>query len=165
MKTGQIKTFLRETVDGQVFHYERWRGDFFHWYYHLLEAHSFRSKLAIPGLFHNSLLLIVPIKDIDGKIIGAQITVSKTARWNGATMAPDFQQVVRGTLFHDIIYDCLEEIAVAWNWSLPQVRRWGDQLFNEVNRVEGFFFPLKLIYYRAVRRLGGLARKIGDLFR
>jgi hypothetical protein len=154
-----MKTFYRETRDGQIFHYERWRGDILHWHYHLLESHSFRSDLKCGGLFHNSLLLVVPIKDAEGNATGAMITVSKSAKWNGATCAPDFSQVIRGTLFHDMICECQEEIASVWCWDVPQVRRWGDDLFNEVNRVEGFFYPLKRIYYRAVR---WVSRFVGD---
>jgi hypothetical protein len=164
-----MKIFYRITRDGRVFHYERWRGDIFHWHYRLLDAHSFQSEIKCGGFFHNSLLLIVPIKSIvpmktEGKI-GTMISAFKSAEWNGATLAPDFPPVIRGTLFHDLTYECLEEIATAWGWSVPQTRKWSDELFNEVNRLEGFLYPLKRVYFKAVRKLGGITKWLGGLLR
>lgn len=148
-----MKMVLRETVDGQLFHYKRWRGDLIHWHYELIESHTFISKLAFGGLFSNERLFIVKTPEGD-----VSITLTRKTKWNGATCAPDFPKVVRGTAFHDTLYDCKEEIAAAWGWSVCDVRRWADDVFNEVNKAEGFWRAVKRIYYRAVRWLGGLFR-------
>lgn len=124
--------------------------------YILLVDDTFATRRAVPRKYTNPEITIEPTSG--GWVL---LTAHQGAAWDGATAAPDFVSVIRGTLYHDLIYRNIPQIAATWGWRQWRVRRWGDKVFDEVNKAEGAPWLIKRIYYRAVRSFGWLARLVG----
>ena len=122
-----------------------------HWTYTMREDFIVVVDVEMPGDTH-----YVAYGGIVMERIGSQtkITILSGTQWNGATCAPDFRAVIPGTAVHDEQYRLTKELSKAMGISRRRFRKFSDDCFNDINRQFGFGFALRLIYYRAVRRLG-----------
>lgn len=97
-------------------------------------------------------------------IKGNKMTVRPPYRWDGASYAPDFKDVMVPALVHDILYDAIKSGYQPTSSGKEADFQMADALFMSLMKAEGFF--LKDTYYSAVRYFGGRVRKKnnGDLF-
>jgi hypothetical protein len=119
-------------------------------HYILLENWIFKSKILVSNDFENNYL---KIEKHDEYII---IIVKKGFEWNGASFIIDFKNVIPGTIIHDAIYHYLHEISQYLNIPIKNVRKYADDVFNEINKHYNLWKPIRLLYYTGVRWLGGI---------
>lgn len=131
------------------FTYMRKKKGWFSWEYRLLASYDVVVDLPCPRVFSHLFLVLAPT--LDGKTL---VHVEKSFSWDGATRAPDYHTMIKGTLVHDIVLDYAEAIMFVWECPYITVRHWADQAFKEVNATEKTPWILNRIYYKFVHVYG-----------
>lgn len=89
--------------------------------------------------------------------------IRKGYEWDGASLVLTTDSIVLASLLHDVIYDFVWALAVAWGTNRVHVRHFGDELFRiKLARQRSW---ARRIYPYVVERVGGLWNEIGLLFR
>ena len=117
---------------------------FNNWKYELPECETYytRVKFPSPKPFSNRWMCLIP---------GA-LRLNRFYAWDGATCAPDFEWVLKPSLYHDAIYQFAEDIARTWGCSVWTVLRFADRVFFEAMTDAPPI--MRCIYYGAVATIG-----------
>lgn len=99
---------------------------------------------------------------IENNFMRIYATGSRAPLCDGASLVPDeikgFSALI-SSIVHDLLYAHMEEIAVAWNWEVGEVRKLADDVFgNDLKaRNKGWLGKLlSRVYYWGVRVFGGI---------
>ncbi len=84
-------------------------------------------------------------------------------QWDGASMVPTTHCAVLASLIHDVFYDYVVAVSVAWNVSRGYVRDFSDDWFEALLRDERSW--ARRIYPWGVRTFGGLWNEAGLIIR
>lgn len=84
---------------------------------------------------------------------GGELNIYQGYAWDGATGAPDTKSVMRASLIHDALYQCMREYPTVFS-PLGGYRKSADKLFRKICIQDGLSRPIAWIYYIVIRFLG-----------
>ncbi|MGL5232172.1 MAG: DUF1353 domain-containing protein [Fusobacteriaceae bacterium] len=103
------------------------------------------ATINIKGLF----TLQEDISNKSYSIVNGVLTINKWYKWNGANAMIDTQAVLRGSLVHDCLYECIKTYGLS-----IKNRREADIIFKSVNEYYGMNKIKSTMVYNAVRIFG-----------
>lgn len=129
----------------------------FDWNYETTTKCSFLFDLPHSAInykaFKNEWGYLYPILDAQGDERVA-LDINEKYAWDGATLVPDFQGALEGSLPHDFIYQFADAIAEALGLSIQKVLSVADSMFDQVMSFYGAKPIVRKIYYYAVSKVG-----------
>lgn len=84
------------------------------------------------------------------------VTVAAAYAFDGASVVPDYDGVVDGSLPHDAFYQFVDEIAGAWGCGAKRVMAFADLRFKDVMAYNGVPPAVYRTYYSGVAVFGWL---------
>ena len=148
-RTGRGHDILIVTEGNQTMKRQDWysRHGSGRYKYLLLQQMSFNTRIHPEFQIEFPPGSVLVSLGANGKLV-----VDEGYAWNGATMCPDFETIMRGTLAHDALYQLMREGVLEKTW-----REESDRLLREICIADGTSWILAWTIFLGVRA-GGWSR-------